>query len=378
MPLFVPVGDSVIDGQPLQITGVGRNAGVGACNDTAFLLAYFTNTGNDEFDLITVNSQIKNSLGLPFNGANKVWGIRETGTGTPTHYITISPYGYVTGLGKIACPVKGGPINTDPIIISEPPAPVEEEVPVAVTPPNSEIEYHYFTILNESYSKKIFGYYSGSASFPYLFNAEQTGSGEGNGDPTSGFIYLDKGKIGSDGTTDEDDSTKLFIDVKTSSSKETIINYLSTLSSSIAPANYGSVKISSVEKPTFSITYNISEVNTHPTSSTPGDAVLTNGWFELDITLSASAEGSNPLSSSIAFLEQSASYDLPVNVEFYNDALLGYHEIEVPGSGSMSFVAAIKQQGDLISGSISEPFNTTWGISEEDCLADDYYPAGQG
>jgi len=375
---FVPDGDSIIDGQPLQITGIGRDAGVGACNDNASFLAYFKNQGNDEFSLITVNTRITNYLGLPYNGGNKVYGIRETGTGTPSHYITISQYGYVTGLGKIACPVKGGPINTDPIVIVEPPAPVEEEVPVAVTPPSSEIQYHYFTILNESYSKKIFGYYSGSASFPYLFNAEQTGSGEGNGDPTSGFVYLDKGAIGSDGTTDEDDSTKLVIDVQTSSSKETIINYLSTLSSSIDVADYGSVKISSVEKPTFSITYNISEINTHPTSSSPGDSILADGWFELGINLSASAEGSNPLSSSIAFLEQSASYDLPVNVEFFNDALLGYHEIELPGSGSMSFVAAIEQTGSLKSGSISEPFNTTWGVSEKEFLATDYYPAGQG
>jgi len=362
-----------------QITLIGRNNGQDACNDQAILLSYFVNTGgNDEYNLIRVGTRIYNFLGSPLAGGSLYYGIREFTTGNPTHYIQVNNEGFVIGTGRLTCRIPGEEIDTEPIVIEEPDPPVEENVPIAVTPPNSAIEYHYFTILNESYSKKIFGYYSGSASFPYLFNAEQTGSGEGNGDPTSGYIYLDKGAIGSDGTTDEDDSTKLVIDVQTSASKETIINYLSTLSSSIEPADYGSVKISSVEKPTFSITYNISEINTHPTSSTPGDAILTNGWFELDITLSASAEGSNPLSSSIAFLEQPASYDLPVNVEFYNDALLGYHEIELPGSESISFVAAIEQTGSLKSGSISAPFNTSWGISEAEFLANDYYPSSRG
>ena len=364
----------------LKLTAVGRDSSQAACSDYLIFTGYFVNHLSQprDFSSIQTGTRIYGFLSSPLVGGSKYFGIKEDGFGNPTHYIQVNDSGYVIGSGKLTCAVQGGPILTDPIEIEEPPAPVEEDIPVSVTPPNSEIQYHYYTILNESYSKKIFGYYSGSASYPYLFNAEQTGSGEGNGDPTSGFIYLDKGTIGSDNTTNEDDSTKLVIDVQSSSSKENIVNYLSTLSSSIDTSDYGFVKISPKESSTFSLTFEIDSINTHPTSSSPGDSILADGWFEIGLTFSSSAGGENPLSSSISYLEQSSSYDLPVNVEFFNDALLGYHEIELPGNKSISFIAAIEQTGSLPSGSISGPFNTNWGISEKEFLSSTYYPSSRG
>ena len=68
-----------------------------------------------------------------------------------------------------------------------------------------------------------------------------------------------------------------------------------------------------------------------------------------------------------------------MNVRFFNDALLGYNEVELNGSGSVSFIAAMAQTSSALpSGSIPEPFNTSWGVSEKEFLKSNYYPSSQG
>jgi len=300
-------------------------------------------------------------------------GIRpqSAGTGLPYKYISIttgyspSSYGSIMSIGT--CTLNNPPTPTPT------PTPVPTPTPTIPAPeigdPESDIVYEYFTILNESYSKKIFGYYSASADFDYIFSTT-TGSGESG--PNERTIRLDSGSLGSGDSTAEASSSFLYIDVKDSASQEDIVSYLTQLET-VDPGDRGSIRIEVVGSSSYHLAFEINGITTQ--------SISTNGYFELGITPSGSAgsPSGDPISSSLADAGNGDSTTQNVRIKFYNDALLGYHEIEIPGSGSMSFVAAAEQTSSVLpSGSIPGPFNTSWGVSEAEFLADDYYPSSQG
>ena len=195
-----------------------------------------------------------------------------------------------------------------------------------------------------------------------------TGSGESG--PNAGFIRLDSGSLGSGGNTDEVDSKFLYIDVKDSGSQEDIVSYLTQLET-LDPAYKGRVRLEVKNSSSYFLDFDINGITTH---SIPG-----NGYFEVGLLNGQSQPDNNPFSASLAWANLPTGSSREINVRFFNDALLGYHEIELEGSSSVSFIAAKEQTNPALpSGSIPEPFNTSWGISEAEFLSEDYYPTSRG
>ena len=249
------------------------------------------------------------------------------------------------------------------------PTPIPTPIPTVPAPPvtpfDSNIIYNWFSIQNESYSKKIFGYYSGSADFSYNYSPT-TGSGESG--PVPGNFRLDSGSVGSGNTTDEVDSKFLYIDVKDSGSEEDIISYLTNLSTSPTP---GQVRLELSSNPAYHLQFDLNGINS--------SSITSDGFFTIGLVNGSSSPSDNPFSSSYSDNEIPTGSTQLVNVKFTNDALLGYHEVELPGNDKVSFIAAIEQTSSALpSGSIPGPFNTSWGVSEEKFLEDDYYPSSPG
>ena len=302
--------------------------------------------------------------GNPYQYYRGILPISENSTEPPQKTISLMT-GYGSSRGNIThiqlCP--GTPTPT-PV-----PTPVPTPTPTIpappITPPNSNIEYAWFTVLNESYSRKVFGYYSGSADFKYSYSPI-TGSGESG--PSPGTIRLDSGSIGSGDTTSENQSKFLYIDVKDSTNQEDIISYLTNLSTS---PSQGKVRLEVFGSSSYHLEYDLNGINS--------SSIESDGYFSIGIANGSSSPSINPFSSSYSDNGIPTGSNQPVNIKFYNDAILGYHEVELPGSGSVSFVAAIEQTSSALpSGSIPGPFNTSWGISEDEFLDQNYFPSSQG
>jgi len=155
--------------------------------------------------------------------------ISDGSLGSPTKTVSLMTGYNPTSRGNVVH-IQSCPGTPTPTPVPTPvPTPLPTVPATPVTPPNSNIEYAWFTVLNESYSRKVFGYYSGSADFRYSYSPI-TGSGESG--PSPGTIRLDSGSVGSGDTTTEKQSKFLYIDVKDSGSQEDIISYLTNLSTS--------------------------------------------------------------------------------------------------------------------------------------------------
>jgi len=291
--------------------------------------------------------------------------ISDGSLGSPTKTVSLMTGYNPTSRGNVVH-IQSCPGTPTPTPVPTPvPTPLPTVPATPVTPPNSNIEYAWFTVLNESYSRKVFGYYSGSADFRYSYSPI-TGSGESG--PSPGTIRLDSGSVGSGDTTTEKQSKFLYIDVKDSGSQEDIISYLTNLSTSPSP---GKVRIEVFGSSSYHLEYDLNGINS--------SSIESDGYFSIGIVNGAASPSDNPFSSSYSDNEIPTGSNQLINVKFYNDAMLGYHEVELPGSGSVSFIAAIEQTSSALpSGSIPGPFNTSWGISEEEFLAQDYYPSSQG
>ena len=352
-----------------------------ACSNQLYTTVFAQNpsgTGPLTFDDITYGTRFYSSTvngGQPIADgyANQYYrGIRPVTA--PNGFFGL-PYKTVSLMTGYSPESYGNLVHIEVCTVNNPPTPTPTPTPVPtptptvpateVTPPNSNIIYNWFSIQNESYSKKIFGYYSGSADFSYNYSPI-TGSGESG--PVPGNFRLDSGSIGSGGSTNEVDSKFLYIDVKDSGSEEDIISYLTNLSTSPSPGN---VRLEVFGSSSYHLQFDLNGIDS--------SSIASDGYFTVGLVNGSSSPSNNPFSSSYADNEISTGSIQRANIKFYNDALLGYHEIELPGNDKISFVAAIEQTSSALpSGSIPGPFNTSWGVSEEKFLEDDYYPTSRG
>jgi hypothetical protein len=338
------------------------NSGDSVCNNTII-------SGNviqawAEKDLRSINVgdyiyEIPPYENASFAGNNKWYNLYEPGT-SARKIVQITNSGRVNAL------------HTCTRIPPPPPDPVEDPIPPIkskIPSPVSDLIYEYFVLENLSRSKKIFAYYSGSQNFNYTFSTTTSSA-----DPGAGFFRLNSGSEGSDGTTNENQSTEMYIDIKDNQGEEDIITYLTSLSSSLSNAGtpetpYGEVQlyISGSGADQYYHRFNLQNVTFE--GSTPA----VNGYFKLDIITEGSDPGSNPLSSSIA-----AGSGSNVEVRFFNDIIPGYHETEVTSLDKDYVVACITQTASYGSGSISQPFAISWGMPENEFLNPDFYPTQPG
>lgn len=316
------------------------------------------NLGNTIYEF-SINTKVR------FNGGNKWWALSHTGGATllgASRALRINSYGQIVGV--FICNDDQDD-DGDDIIIPDPIPPSKPTIPS----PTSALIYNYFVLENLSRSKKIFAYYSGSQNFNYTFNTTTSSA-----DPGAGFFRLNSGSEGSDGTTNENQSTEMYIDIKNNQGEEDIITYLTSLSSSLAETNtpstpYGEVQlfISGSGANQFYHRFNLQNVTFE------GSNPAVDGYFKLDIVTIGSDPGSNPLSSSIA-----AGSGSDVEVRFFNDIIPGYHETEVTSLDKDYVVACVTQTASYGSGSISQPFAISWGMPESEFLNSDFYPTQPG
>ena len=352
-----------------------------ACSNQLYTTVFAQNPsggGPLTFDDITYGtrfyrSTVNGDLPIADGYANQYYrGIRPVTA--PNAFFGL-PYKTVSLMEGYSPESYGNLVHIEVCTVNNPPTPTPTPTPVPtptptvpateVTPPNSNIIYNWFSIQNESYSKKIFGYYSGSADFSYNYSPI-TGSGESG--PVPGNFRLDSGSIGSGGSTNEVDSKFLYIDVQDSGSEEDIISYLTNLSTSPSPGN---VRLEVFGSSSYHLQFDLNGIDS--------SSIASDGYFTVGLVNGSASPSNNPFSSSYADNEISTGSIQRANIKFYNDALLGYHEIELPGNDKVSFVAAIEQTSSALpSGSIPGPFNTSWGVSEEKFLEDDYYPTSRG
>jgi hypothetical protein len=86
------------------------------------------------------------------------------------------------------------------------------------------VQDYYFALQNLSNSKKIFGYYSGSATFDYNFDYNT-----GSNNLSTYDVILNSGSLGSGGTTNESQTDFIYLDDKTLNQGESVISYLTKL-----------------------------------------------------------------------------------------------------------------------------------------------------
>ena len=297
-----------------------------------------------------------------YNGQNKYWGLGPiiSLTNTPAQWVLVATNGMIIGMG--ACANQPTPTPTP----TPTPKPTPTTTLTPVTPPGSVLQYCYYSVVNESYSKKIFAYYSGSQDFDYKFNYIT-----GSNDPTVGEIRLDSGSIGSGGGTNEKDARFIAIDIQDTGSQEDIVSYLTSLKAA-GSSCYGKLRIEVANSSSYQLQYDISGIQT--------SSITTTGYFLITASNGTGSPSNNPISSSLVDAGKAVTTKQDLKVKFYNDGFPGYHEINIPSTSSVSFVAVEGPQTSscLPSGSIPAPFNTKWGLAESDFIKDSFYPSGQG
>ena len=347
-----------------------------ACSDFSSLATGFVQhptTNLYNFDSITQGSMLYSSS---TNGTQPIadgyygqyWRkIQNDLSGTKQKSVTLTtgydPSSYGQMMGLYTCPGSPTPTPTPTPTVGPTPTPTPTPSPTPIPPPPfvDNLEYAWFTLRNLSYSKKIFGYYSGSANFDFNFNTSTSSA-----DPGSGYLRLNSGSIGSGGTTNENQAKEIYIDVKDSNGEEDIVSYLTSLAE-IPNAGNGSIQIEVSGSEFYYLTYDINTIET-------GSSIASNGYFKLDVT-NTNSESSNPISSSIS---SSGDFTPPIIVKFFNNIIPGYYETEVLGNQDVSLTACITQTPSYGSGSISQPFAIDWGVPESTFIDPDYYPSNYG
>ena len=222
----------------------------------------------------------------------------------------------------------------------------------------------YFALQNLSNSDKIFGYYSGSATFDYNFNYET-----GSNNLSDYDIRLDSGSLGSGGATNESDANFIYLDDKTLDQGESIISYLTKLDDL---TNKGKVKIEVSGSSSYYLIFDVEGIQVGPSVS----SMIISSSF--DSSNSPTGDPNNPISSSIS---SSGGTDLSprLTVTFTGSELRGYHEVDVTGSSTKYIVAESGSMDDpTTSGSLPAPFNIDWGVPEDTFTDPNYYPSNFG
>ena len=225
------------------------------------------------------------------------------------------------------------------------------------------VQDYYFALQNLSNSKKIFGYYSGSATFDYNFDYNT-----GSNNLSTYDVILNSGSLGSGGTTNESQTDFIYLDDKTLNQGESVISYLTKLDDL---NNKGQIKIEVSGSSSYYLIFNIDGVEVGPSVSS---MILTASFASSN---SPTGDPNNPISSSIS---SSGGGDLTPKLvtTFTGTDLRGYQEIEVTGSSTSYIVATSGSFGTPSTGSLPAPFAIDWGVPESTFIGENFYPSNQG
>ena len=229
------------------------------------------------------------------------------------------------------------------------------------------VQDYYFALQNLSRSNKIFGFYSGSATFDYNFNYNT-----GSNNLSTYDIILNSGSLGSGGTTNESQTDFIYLDDKTLNQGESVISYLTKLDDL---NNKGQIKIEVSGSSSYNLIFNIDGVEVGPSVSS---MILTASFSSSN---SPTGDPNNPISSSIS---SSGGGDLTPKLitTFTGTDLRGYHETDVTGSSTKYIVASsgsfTTSSGQPSTGSLPAPFAIDWGIPESTFIGENYYPSSPG
>ena len=225
------------------------------------------------------------------------------------------------------------------------------------------VQDYYFALQNLSNSDKIFGYYSGSATFDYNFDHRTGSSNLGTYE-----ILLNSGSLGSGGGTNESQTDRIYLDDKTLDSGESIVSYLTKLDDI---PDKGQIKIEVSGSSDYYLIFNVDGIQVGPSVSS---MIITSSFNSSN---APSGDANNPISSSIS---SSGGTDLSprLTVTFTGSDLRGYHEVDVTGSSTYYLMASSGSFGTPPTGSIPKPFNIDWGVPESTFIDPDYYPSTRG
>ena len=225
------------------------------------------------------------------------------------------------------------------------------------------VQDYYFALQNLSNSDKIFGYYSGSATFDYNFDYRTGSNNLGTYE-----ILLNSGSLGSGGGTNESQTDRIYLDDKTLDSGESIISYLTKLDDI---PDKGQIKIEVSGSSDYYLIFNVEGIQV---GSSVSSMIITSSFNSSNAPF---GDANNPISSSIS---SSGGTDLSprLTVTFTGSELRGYHEIDVTGSSTYYLMASSGSFGTPPTGSIPKPFNIDWGVPESTFIDPDYYPTTRG
>ena len=225
------------------------------------------------------------------------------------------------------------------------------------------VQDYYFALQNLSNSDKIFGYYSGSATFDYNFDYRTGSNNLGTYE-----ILLNSGSLGSGGGTNESQTDRIYLDDKTLDSGESIISYLTKLDDI---PDKGQIKIEVSGSSDYYLIFNVDGIQV---GSSVSSMIITSSFNSSNAPF---GDANNPISSSIS---SSGGTDLSprLTVTFTGSELRGYHEVDVTGSSTYYLMASSGSFGTPPTGSIPKPFNIDWGVPESTFIDPDYYPTTRG
>ena len=227
------------------------------------------------------------------------------------------------------------------------------------------VQDYYFALQNLSNSDKIFGYYSGSATFDYKFDYLTQSSAPGTGD-----IRLNTGKLYTSSNANEVLATQVYIDEDDISNRESVIGYLTKLDDL---SDKGQIKLEVSGSSSFNLTYDIQSIDTGSSTLSYMIVNVSNGSGNVE-----SGDSNNPISQSYAFTTSSRTTKKPIIVTFTGSELRGYHEVDVTGSSTKYIVASSGSFGTPATGSIPAPFSIDWGVPEDTFTDPNYYPSNFG
>ena len=225
------------------------------------------------------------------------------------------------------------------------------------------VQDYYFALQNLSNSDKIFGYYSGSATFDYNFDYRTGSNNLGTYE-----ILLNSGSLGSGGGTNESQTDRIYLDDKTLDSGESIVSYLTKLDDI---PDKGQIKIEVSGSSDYYLIFNVDGIQVGPSVSS---MIITSSFNSSNAPF---GDVNNPISSSIS---SSGGTNLSprLTVTFTGSELRGYHEVDVTGSSTYYLMASSGSFGTPPTGSIPKPFNIDWGVPESTFIDPDYYPTTRG